>query len=342
MQIIQKFSSTDGIVTPFTYNPATTTDTLPVAIYKLSFHPMKGFFLVYQKDSFDIPSKLYGNISKQATKVYNTYTSRSGSTGALFVGDKGSGKTTLSKLIANQALANNVPVIIISENFDGMDLSPFLNSLGNTCLFFDEFEKVFNRDLQANLLPLFDGAFSDKRLALVTCNNKYQINEFLLNRPGRLYYKFTFDKVPEDVIIEFCNDHNVPQQVATDLVEIVRRTTEFSIDSLQAIVDEYLRYGESLTDILQTLNIDTNVVNYIFIPTEATHPDYKITKVSANNYDTKGIRIDYKTDEYEDYAYLDISELVYQNGPICCYEGNDFKVMGKWELQTSFQWTHLV
>lgn len=136
MEQVRKFTRDNDVVTTFTYNPETTTDLLPAGVYRLAFSMMTGFYLKYLQKSFELPEKIYGKNKKNADKVFNTYASKPSSTGALFVGDKGNGKTLLSKMIANKALDAQIPVVIIDSDFDGQNIVPFLSSLGNTCLIF--------------------------------------------------------------------------------------------------------------------------------------------------------------------------------------------------------------
>lgn len=346
MEQVRKFTRDNDVVTTFTYNPETTTDLLPAGIYRLAFSIMTGFYLKYLQKSFELPEKIYGKNKKNADKVFNTYSSKPSSTGALFVGGKGNGKTLLSKMIANKALDVKIPVVIIDSDFDGQNIVPFLSSLGNTCLVFDEFEKVFQEDAQMALLSLFDGIYSAKRLILLTANSEHKINNFLINRPGRILYKFTFGKVPDEVIREICADNNIPAPFIADLIEVVKRTFEFSIDSLNAIIEEYLRYQEPLFEILESLNIDISVHEWVptVISASSTNPAYKVTKVEKNG-NKKALRLYYgpipkegqDPDEiWEDYANIDERQIILQDGQKHTYKNGEFEVTVVWEYVSKF------
>lgn len=346
MEQVRKFTRDNDVVTTFTYNPETTTDLLPAGIYRLAFSMMTGFYLKYLQKSFELPEKIYGKNRTNADKVFNTYSSKPSSTGALFVGDKGNGKTLLSKMIANKALDAHIPVVIIDSAFEGQNIVPFLSSLGNTCLIFDEFEKVFDEDAQMSLLSLFDGIYSAKRLILLTANNEHRINNFLINRPGRILYKFTFGKVPDEVIREICADNNIPVPFIADLIEVVKRTFEFSIDSLNAIIEEYLRYQEPLFEILESLNIDISVHEWVptVISASTTNPAYKINKVVKRD-GSKSLRVYYgpapkdgqtPDDLWEDDISMSEKDIKLQDGQKHTYQYSDFEVTVVWEYVSKF------
>ena len=346
MEQVRKFTRDNDVVTTFTFNPETTTDLLPAGIYRLAFSMMTGFYLKYLQKSFDLPAKIYGKNQSNADKVFNTYSSKPTSTGALFVGEKGNGKTLLSKMIANKALDAQIPVIIIDSSFDGQNIVPFLSSLGNTCLLLDEFEKVFNVDEQMQLLSLFDGIYSAKRLILLTANAEHKINNFLINRPGRILYKFTFGKVPDDVIKEICQDNNIPAPFIADLIEVVKRTFEFSIDSLNAIIEEYLRYQEPLFEILESLNIDISVHEWVptLISSEPLTDQYKLIKVDKNPDHKKALRFYYgpanpadEDDNWTDDIRCIDSQIILQDGQKYTYQINGyFKITVVWDYVSKF------
>jgi hypothetical protein len=66
-------------------------DYLPVNTYVLNLDPEIGYFLS-ERDPFKLPPKIYGNTQSRAERFLNTFDSRSGTTGILLSGLKGSGK----------------------------------------------------------------------------------------------------------------------------------------------------------------------------------------------------------------------------------------------------------
>lgn len=252
---MKKLFSTNGDrVGIIKLNPDNTNEKLQPRVYSVGYSQIFGFYLNIIKDNFDVPEVIFGDYKKRAEKVMNTYNARSSSTGVLLTGNKGSGKSMISELIANMAIEQGLPVILVNEKFTGDTFSSFMDDIGECVLFFDEFAKVYE-DNQDGLLSLLDGTMSRKRLIMMTENKTTRINEFMLNRPGRIFYHFKYDKIGEDFITEFCEHHNVAE-IVEDLKYIRSTALEFSVDVLQAIVEEYKRYGGKVDDIVKDMNID--------------------------------------------------------------------------------------
>lgn len=253
------FSTNGSMVGIIKMNPETVNEKLYPRIYSVGYNDMVGFYLNIIKDKFDVPEIIFGNYDRRAKKVINTYDSRDTSTGILLTGNKGSGKSMLAELISNNAIDKGIPVVMVSEEYFGDNFISFIADLGECVLFFDEFSKVYSEH-QASLLTLLDGTMSSKRLIMFTDNDVYKINEFMLNRPGRIFYHFKYCKLDEDFITEYCNYCNVPE-IITDLKYIRSTALEFSVDVLLAIVEEYKRYGGKVDDIVTDMNIDIGNAN---------------------------------------------------------------------------------
>ena len=72
---------------------------------------------------------------------------------------------------------------------------------------FDEFEKVYDSDEQEEMLTLLDGVFPSKKLFVLTCNDKWRVNQHMRNRPGRIFYMLDFTGLDEDFVVEYCHDN---------------------------------------------------------------------------------------------------------------------------------------
>lgn len=253
------------------------TDNLEPKIYTLNFHPMQGYWLTINKDRFNVPKHIFGNVQTRVDKIAYTYATRNTSTGVLLTGDKGAGKTLLTELISNTMIDKGLPVILINNAYSGSDFDNVISAIGECVLLFDEFGKTYGGGGSANnddegmavaggksntnqngLLTLLDGTQSAKRLVLLTENEKSDINNFMLNRPGRMFYHFEYNKLAEDVITEYCKHHKVKKAPRKDLLEIVRKTGEFNFDMLKAIVEEQARFKNGIYDIIEDMNIQYN------------------------------------------------------------------------------------
>lgn len=273
---MKKLFSTNGDrVGIIKLNPDNTSEKLQPRVYSVGYNQIVGFYLNIIKDDFDVPDVIFGDYKKRAEKVMNTYNARSTSTGVLLTGNKGSGKSMISELIANMAIEQGLPVILVNEEFTGDTFTSFMDDIGECVLFFDEFAKVYE-DSQDGLLSLLDGTMSRKRLIMMTENKTTRINEFMLNRPGRIFYHFKYDKIGEDFITEFCEYHNVAE-IVEDLKYIRSTAIEFSVDVVQAIVEEYKRYGGKVDDIVKDMNIDVgNIIKTKLIVERVMKDDIEV------------------------------------------------------------------
>jgi len=263
-----KFMIGGNTVHVFDLNDETALDVLPPKVYTVRFNPIEGFHLGITKDKLELPEKIYGNTPQRVQKCIDTYIDRNNSTGILLTGDKGTGKTLLMSLLANQIIEQlNMPVILIKDPYAGSQFTSFIENIGECALVFDEFGKMYssgdrhsNNDSevpQTSLLSLMDGVDKTKRMFILTENSEFDINDFMLNRPSRVYYHFKYRKLDEPSVIGYCEDHDVSRATTKDIVDLQRRSRIFSFDMLQTIVEEHLRYNESVEDITEDLNIDT-------------------------------------------------------------------------------------
>lgn len=259
-KIAKKFYTSGAVTSLVQYSADALTDTVEAGIYELRASKI-GYFLYKKCDNYIIP-KLYGNIVKRASKIMGTFNSRDASTGVLLSGDKGTGKSLLSMLLSNISVNQGNPVIEINEAYFGADFEELMNAIPNAVLVFDEFGKKYKSDKdsgvdpQEHLLSFFDGASARKRLMIFTENKTSGINEFMLNRPGRIYYHYKYNKLTPDVISEYCEEVGISAEKVSFLQNYAINATEFSFDSLKAIVEEILRYPtEDVRELIEDLNI---------------------------------------------------------------------------------------
>lgn len=260
IRVAKKFYTSGSTTTLVQYTADALQDTVEAGIYELR-QSMTGLYLYRVAKSYELP-KLYGNIVKRANKIMNTFTSRTASTGVLLSGDKGTGKSLLSMLVANLSVHEGNPVILINQAFHGSEFEELMNAIPNAVLIFDEFAKVYANSKdgddkpQERLLGFFDGAGAKKRLMIFTENKTVGINEFLINRPGRIFYHYKYSKLTPDVIQEYCLEKNVKSGDTQYLQNYAITASEFSFDILKAIVEELHRYPEeSIKELVLDLNI---------------------------------------------------------------------------------------
>lgn len=228
---------------------------LPVGNYTVKFNDMGGFFFLEMVDSFEPLKKLYGDTQKNSNRILRTYLDRTVSTGVMLTGEKGSGKSLLAKTLSIDAAAMEIPTIIINNNWTGDAFNKFLQDIEQPCvILFDEFEKVYDNDDQEKALTLLDGVFPSRKLFVITCNDKWRVNEHMRNRPGRIYYMIDFKGLDPVFIEEYCQDVLNNKSYIPKIVEISALFEQFNFDMLKALVEEMNRYDESPQDALKMLN----------------------------------------------------------------------------------------
>lgn len=244
-------------------NEIKTHEKLPKGFYTVCFSKMTGFYLKKEND-FVINEKLYGSVTQKAENIVKSFTVFNRNCGVILSGKKGIGKTLCAKQICINAYNLGYPVLIVDAAYGG--LTAFINSIQQEAIvLFDEFDKTFayrdedkNIDIQNELLPLFDGAFTSKKLFIVTCNNIYQLNDFLLNRPGRFHYHIRFKQLGNNDVEEYLKDCLNPlyySEIPTVLA--FANIIPITYDCLRAICFE-LNCGKKFKEFIDDLNILNN------------------------------------------------------------------------------------
>ena len=231
-------------------------DKLPAKNYTVKQNPMSKEFYLEPVDDFAMPKKLYGDTQKKAERILNTFKSRPLSTGVHLDGVKGSGKTLLAKTLSHMAQKEGVASIVINQPYCGDEFNAFVQSIDvPAIMIFDEFEKVYDYQTQNKILTLFDGVYPTKKLFVLTTNDAYSVNNFLKNRPGRIYYSFKFDTLAQEFIKEYCEDNLNDKSQIPSVLKYTQVFSFFNFDMLAAAVEEMNRYAEPLAEVLEYLNI---------------------------------------------------------------------------------------
>lgn len=231
---------------------------LPAKVYDVGFSKMTGFFLTVHHDLTVNEEKIYGNYQRKVSKVLRGFEVASRNFGIILSGPKGVGKSLFAKILSNDAIKKDLPVIIVSDYIPGV--SKFISSIDQeVVVIFDEFEKTFAKTDDANpqteMLSLFDGLDTGKKLFVVTCNAISEVSDYMLNRPGRFHYHFIMDVPDADEIRDYLTDKLDPKYHDTiDKVINFSVMGKITYDCLRAIAFE-LNLGYSLEETLEDLNI---------------------------------------------------------------------------------------
>lgn len=238
------------------------TDLLPPGTYTV-VQTMTG--LKFEKiNNYELPNKLYGDVERQATRILDTFIDRPASTGVLLSGQKGAGKTMLTKRLSQKAMQEfGIITIAINQPLCGEDFNMFIQSVEQPAVvIFDEFEKVYNNEEQSALLTLFDGTYSSKKLFILTSNRADRINDYMHNRPGRLFYALEFGSLEPNFIREYCQDNLKNKANINGVLTASSCFSKFSFDMLKALVEEMNRYNETATEAIQILNMKPSLDDY--------------------------------------------------------------------------------
>ncbi len=230
-------------------------ETLPDGTYTVKFDKMAGCFYLEQIEGFEVKGKIYGDTKRDAQRILSTFKDRTASTGIMLTGEKGSGKTLLAKMLSLDAQAEGIPTIVINEPWCGEGFNAFMQMIEQpTVILFDEFEKVYDREDQEKMLTLLDGVYPSKKLFILTCNDKWRVNEHMRNRPGRIYYMLDFKGLEQSFIIEYCEDNLKNKTHIQAICRIATVFDQFNFDMLKAMVEEMNRYNETPQQVMRMLN----------------------------------------------------------------------------------------
>lgn len=284
---------------------------LPAGNYVVKINEMSGELYLETIEDFSIPSKIYGNCLKNTDKIIRSFMDRNNATGVMMTGEKGSGKTLLTKNVAIQLAKQGVPTIVINQPWHGDKFNTFIQNIEQPCaILFDEFEKTYDRDEQESILTLLDGVFPSKKLFMITCNDKWRVDSHMRNRPGRIYYMLDFRGLDADFIREYCNDNLNNKVHIETIVNVGSLFSEFNFDMLKSLVEEMNRYNESPQEALEMLNAKPEFDGGTEYAMKIVHNGREVKSgrretFEGNPLQPKGVEIEFDADpDDEDSEYI--------------------------------------
>jgi hypothetical protein len=276
-------------------------DTLPPNVYMVE-QDRDGTYFLDTIDNFTLPKKIYGDVSNQVERIINTFNDRTVSTGIMLSGEKGSGKTMLTKRLALDTQALGLPTLIVNQPHYGDDFNKFIQHINQPCMIlFDEFEKIYKPEVQAHILTLLDGVFVTKKLFVFTCNESSGVIRFLDNRPGRIYYHLRYRGLSNTFIKDYCDDVLHNKHHIDKICQIAVLFDEFNFDMLQALVEEMNRYDETPQQALSMLNVSPSINYYdiavthdgVDVSVDDLYPEY----IECNPLHPAGFKLEFKYGE---------------------------------------------
>ena len=283
------------------------TEHLPGGNYIVQKDEMTGQLYLEQIDNFTSVGKVYGDSLKNTDRIVNTFLDRPNTTGVMLTGEKGSGKTLLTKNVCMKLATMDIPTIVINAPWCGDKFNNFIQSIDQPCaILFDEFEKTYDREQQEMILTLLDGVFPTKKLFLLTCNDKWRVDSHMRNRPGRIFYMMDFKGLDANFIREYCEDNLNNKQYIENIVNVGSLFAEFNFDMLKALVEEMNRYNESPQEALAMLNakpeFDSGTEYEMTIVHNGVEIDSRRDKFEGSPLQPKGVEIGFDSNPEDDEA----------------------------------------
>lgn len=232
---------------------------LPIKSYNIEFNKFVGFYLTERSDLTTNGEKIYGNSKEKVNKVLTSYKLMNyRNFGVLLSGQKGIGKSLFVRVLAEQAIKDGYPVVVVTQAIPG--IADFISSIEQDCIVvFDEFEKTFKSqedwNPQDDMLSLFDGIDGGHKLFIVTCNDLSNLSKYMINRPGRFHYHITMTAPSPEEVEQYMRDKVDPkyEDAIHDVVQLAG-AIGMPYDYLRAIAFE-LNQGYSLKETMRDLNI---------------------------------------------------------------------------------------
>ncbi|RGH18340.1 AAA family ATPase [Ruminococcus sp. AF12-5] len=235
---------------------------LPAQVYVVRFSETRGFFLEKYNDMNIKESRVYGIHEEKVNKVLSMFENQDRNLGVILSGDKGIGKSLFAKMLSSVVIQRGIPTIIVDRYVPG--IASYIEDIEQEVMvLFDEFDKTFGEvkskdgeaSPQANLLSLFDGLSSGKKLFVVTCNELRKLNEYLINRPGRFHYHFRFEYPSATEIREYLQD-KLDEEYYEEINAVVSFSNKVRLnyDCLRSIATE-LNTGIPFSEAIKDLNI---------------------------------------------------------------------------------------
>lgn len=240
-------------------------DLIPGKIYRLK--TVKTIFsrenMLIEDGEISVPKKVYYSKNEELVIKrilrYHKETDKN-TTGVMFYGKQGCGKTLLSKVIAKES---NLPIIVVDHTFHTCDLMEFFTKFDTeVAVLFDELDKHCGNDgnwSTKNMLEFLDGVQeTGKKLVMFTCNSDKVVNEFLKDRCGRIRYYKKFDTLKYDMVSEIVKDSITDQSKVKSVIKFIQnRLVVPSYDNVTAICKEVNDWPDcSIEDLVEDLNVE--------------------------------------------------------------------------------------
>lgn len=219
--------------------------------------------MLIEDGELSIPNKVYYSkdeelIVKRVLR-YHKETEKN-TTGVMFYGKQGCGKTLLSKIIAKES---GLPIIVVDPSFPTKNLMNFFTRFSTeVVVLFDELDKHCGREDNWNtedMLEFLDGVQeTGKKLVIFTCNSDKVVNEFMKDRCGRIRYYKQFDTLNHNMIVDIVKDNIDDKDKVNNVVNFIENKLNIpSYDNVTAICKEVNDWPDySIEELIKDLNVE--------------------------------------------------------------------------------------
>lgn len=218
-------------------------DRVPAGYYRIAASQEMGFYLA-AVEPLQVAEKIYGNLLEHLPRIEAAFAEQTDKPlSVMLEGLKGSGKSLLMKTLAKRFVENEDGIVLMcNAPFTGDGYFEFLQKITQKkIVLMDEFDKVYKeKDDRNNILTLLDGNFSSHTMFVLTMNANLSSGnfEFFHNRPGRVMFNIKFAGVPEEAIRSYAEDHLNDKDKVIEVVQFVKRFTDFNMDMLGKLINE--------------------------------------------------------------------------------------------------------
>lgn len=238
-----------------------THDHIPANYYEVRFSKAEGFRLAKHPIMQIKEDRVYGSHDEKTEKVLNSFDMFNRNLGVMLSGDKGMGKSLFARMLSKKAVERGLPVILVDFYMPG--IMSYLSSIEQEAvILFDEFDKTFEEKSEYNpqyeVLNVLDGIGYGKKLYVFICNDLSEINDCMLNRPGRIHYHFRISYPTEIEIKQYLED-KLDLKYHDKIEDVIKFSymTKLNYDTLRAIAFE-LNNGYEFKETINDLNILRN------------------------------------------------------------------------------------
>lgn len=219
--------------------------------------------MLVEDGELSIPNKVYYSkdeelIVKRVLR-YHKETEKN-TTGVMFYGKQGCGKTLLSKIIAKES---GLPIIVVDPSFPTSNLMNFFTRFNTeVVVLFDELDKHCGKEDYwdtEDMLEFLDGVQeTGKKLVIFTCNSDKMVNEFMKDRCGRIRYYKQFDTLSHKMIVDIVKDNINDKNKVDKVVNFIENKLKIpSYDNVTAICKEVNDWPDySVEELIKDLNVE--------------------------------------------------------------------------------------